>query len=115
MPVDGAFFHKAGNIIDTAIGVFCDIPATMAVYKECILRGWTTAFIDAGCIVSTPTCGPCLGGYMGILAEGERCVSTTNRNFVGRMGHVKSEVYLASPATAAASALTGCITDPRTV
>ena len=88
------------------------IPATMAVYKECILRGWTTAFIDAGCIVSTPTCGPCLGGYMGILAEGERCVSTTNRNFVGRMGHVKSEVYLASPATAAASALTGYITDP---
>ena len=91
------------------------IPATMAVYKECILRGWTTAFIDAGCIVSTPTCCPCLGGYMGILAEGERCVSTTNRNFVGRMGHVKSEVYLASPATAAASALTGYITDPRTV
>ena len=88
------------------------IPATMAVYKECILRGWTEAFIDAGCIVSTPTCGPCLGGYMGILAEGERCVSTTNRNFVGRMGHVKSEVYLASPATAAASALTGYITDP---
>ena len=91
------------------------IPATMAVYKECILRGWTTAFIDAGCIVSTPTCGPCLGGYMGILAAGERCVSTTNRNFVGRMGHVKSEVYPAAPATAAASALTGCITDPRTV
>ena len=91
------------------------IPATMAVYKECILRGWTTAFIDAGCIVSTPTCGPCLGGYMGILAAGERCVSTTNRNFVGRMGHVDSEVYLASPATAAASALTGCITDPREV
>ena len=91
------------------------IPATMAVYKECILRGWTTAFIDAGCIVSTPTCGPCLGGYMGILAEGERCVSTTNRNFVGRMGHVNSEIYLASPATAAASALTGHITDPREV
>ena len=91
------------------------IPATMAVYKECILRGYTEAFIDAGCIVSTPTCGPCLGGYMGILAEGERCVSTTNRNFVGRMGHVDSEVYLASPATAAASALTGYITDPREV
>ena len=88
------------------------IPATMAIYKECIRRGWTEAFIDAGCIVSTPTCGPCLGGYMGILAEGERCVSTTNRNFVGRMGHVESEVYLASPATAAASALTGHITDP---
>lgn len=91
------------------------IPATMAVYKECLLRGYTEDFVDAGCVVSTPTCGPCLGGYMGILAEGERCVSTTNRNFVGRMGHVKSEVYLASPATAAASALTGHITDPREV
>ena len=91
------------------------IPATMAVYRECIVRGYTTAFIDAGCIVSTPTCGPCLGGYMGILAQGERCVSTTNRNFIGRMGHVDSEVYLASPATAAASALTGYITDPREV
>ena len=91
------------------------IPATMAVYKECILRGYTEAFIDAGCIVSTPTCGPCLGGYMGILAAEERCISTTNRNFVGRMGHVDSEVYLASPATAAASALTGYITDPREV
>ena len=91
------------------------IPATMDVFKECIKRGYATAFIDAGCIISTPTCGPCLGGYMGILAEGERCVSTTNRNCVGRMGHVKSEVYLASPATAAASALTGYITDPRTI
>ena len=91
------------------------IPATMDVYKECILRGYTEAFVDAGCIVSTPTCGPCLGGYMGILAAGERCVSTTNRNFVGRMGHVDSEDYLASPATAAASALTGYITDPREV
>ena len=91
------------------------IPATMAVYKECLLRGYTEAFIDAGCIVSTPTCGPCLGGYMGILADHERCVSTTNRNFVGRMGHVTSVIYLASPATAAASALTGRITDPREV
>ena len=91
------------------------IPATMAVYKECLLRGYTEAFIDAGCIVSTPTCGPCLGGYMGILAAGERCVSTTNRNFVGRMGHTESEIYLASPATAAASALAGYITDPREV
>ena len=91
------------------------IPGTMAVYKECIKRGYTEAFIDAGCIVSTPTCGPCLGGYMGILAAGERCVSTTNRNFVGRMGHVDSEVYLASPATAAASAIAGTIADPRTI
>jgi len=88
------------------------IPGTMEIYRQCIKRGYTEAFIDAGCIVSTPTCGPCLGGYMGVLAEGERCVSTTNRNFVGRMGHVKSEVYLASPATAAASAITGYITDP---
>ena len=91
------------------------IPATMEVYRECLKRGYTEAFIDAGCIVSTPTCGPCLGGYMGILAAGEHCVSTTNRNFVGRMGHVDSEVYLASPATAAASALTGYLTDPREV
>ena len=89
------------------------IPGTMEIYKECLKRGYIEAFIDAGCIVSTPTCGPCLGGYMGILAEGERCISTTNRNFVGRMGHVKSEVYLASPATAAASAIAGYITDPE--
>jgi len=98
------------KIADGVRGII--IPGTMAIYKECIVRGWTEAFIDAGCVVSTPTCGPCLGGYMGILAEGERCISTTNRNFVGRMGHVKSEVYLASPAVAAASALTGYITDP---
>ncbi len=91
------------------------IPATMAIYKECLRRGYTESFIDAGCVVSTPTCGPCLGGYMGILAENERCVSTTNRNFVGRMGDISSEVYLASPYTAAASALTGTITDPREV
>lgn len=91
------------------------IPATMAIYKECLRRGYTESFIDVGCVVSTPTCGPCLGGYMGILAENERCVSTTNRNFVGRMGDISSEVYLASPYTAAASALTGTITDPREV
>ncbi len=96
-----------------ADGVRCIvIPGTMAIMREMSERGFITDFIDAGAIVSTPTCGPCLGGYMGILAEGERCISTTNRNFVGRMGHVKSEVYLASPATAAASALTGHITDP---
>ncbi len=99
-----------------APGVRCIIiPATMQIYRECVERGYVTAFIDSGAVVSTPTCGPCLGGYMGILAEGERCVATTNRNFVGRMGHVKSEVYLASPATAAASALTGCITAPKEV
>ena len=88
-----------------------DIPGTMQILRECVERGWYTAFIDAGAIVSTPTCGPCLGGYMGILAAGEKCVATTNRNFVGRMGHVESEVYLASPHTAAASALTGYITE----
>ena len=89
------------------------IPATMNIMRECSERGYITAFIDAGAVVSTPTCGPCLGGYMGILAKGERCISTTNRNFVGRMGHVESEVYLASPATAATSALTGHITCPK--
>ena len=104
---------KGRHIADGVRGII--IPATMEVYRTCIERGYTTAFVDAGCIVSTPTCGPCLGGYMGILAEGERGVSTTNRNFVGRMGHVNSEIYLASPATAAASALTGHITDPREV
>ena len=97
-----------------ADGVRCIIiPATQQIMKECVERGYVTAFIEAGAVVSTPTCGPCLGGYMGILAEGERCVATTNRNFVGRMGHVKSEVYLASPATAAQSALTGYITAPK--
>ena len=97
-----------------ADGIRCIIiPATQQIMKECVERGYVTAFIEAGAVVSTPTCGPCLGGYMGILAEGERCVATTNRNFVGRMGHVKSEVYLASPATAAQSALTGYITAPK--
>lgn len=88
------------------------IPATQEVYKECVHSGYMDIFIDAGCAVSTPTCGPCLGGHMGILAEGERCVATTNRNFVGRMGHVESEVYLASPAVAAASAIAGKIAGP---
>lgn len=97
-----------------ADGVRCIIiPATMQIMRECTERGYVTAFIDAGAVVSTSTCGPCLGGYMGILAAGERCIATTNRNFVGRMGHVESEVYLASPTTAAASALTGFITNPE--
>ena len=89
------------------------IPATQQIYKECIKLGYLDIFIDAGCVVSTPTCGPCLGGHMGILAAGERCVATTNRNFVGRMGHVESEVYLASPAVAAASAIAGKIAGPK--
>lgn len=89
------------------------IPATQQIYKECIKLGYLDTFIDAGCVVSTPTCGPCLGGHMGILAAGERCVATTNRNFVGRMGHTESEVYLASPAVAAASAIAGKISGPK--
>ncbi len=96
-----------------AQGIRCIIiPATQAVYLQAMEEGLLKIFIEAGAIVSTPTCGPCLGGYMGILAEGERCVSTTNRNFVGRMGHVDSEIYLASPAVAAASAVTGRISCP---
>lgn len=99
-----------------APGIRCIIiPATQSVYLQAMEEGLLRIFIKAGAIVSTPTCGPCLGGYMGVLAEGERCVSTTNRNFVGRMGHISSEIYLASPATAAASAITGRITDPRTI
>lgn len=88
------------------------MPATQEVYRQCMEKGYMEIFIDAECAVSTPTCGPCLGGHMGILAEGERCVATTNRNFVGRMGHVKSEVYLAGPAVAAASAIKGKIAGP---
>ena len=89
------------------------IPATQDIYLRAIEAGLVKIFIEAGCVVSTPTCGPCLGGHMGILAKGERAVATTNRNFVGRMGDVTSEVYLASPAVAAASALSGKISDPR--
>ena len=89
------------------------IPATQKIYKECVTLGYMEIFIDAGCAVSTPTCGPCLGGYMGILAEDEIAVATTNRNFVGRMGHVSSKIYLASPEVAAASAVMGRICDPK--
>ncbi len=91
------------------------IPATQAIYLQAVKEGLVETFIEAGAVVSTPTCGPCLGGYMGILAAGEKCVATTNRNFVGRMGHVDSEVYLASPAVAAASAVTGKISGPEEV
>ena len=89
------------------------IPATQEITLQAMKEGLLEIFIASGCAVSAPTCGPCLGGHMGVMAEGERCVSTTNRNFVGRMGHVKSEVILASPAVAAASAVAGCVADPR--
>jgi len=89
------------------------VPATPTIWKQAKDEGLFDIFYDAGCVISAPTCGACLGGFMGVLAEGEKCVSTTNRNFVGRMGHPKSEVYLASPATAAASAIEGEIADPR--
>ncbi len=91
------------------------IPGTQDVYEACMKEGITQTILDAGGVVSTPTCGPCLGGYMGILAKGERALSTTNRNFVGRMGDPESEVYLCNPAVAAASAITGYITDPQEV
>lgn len=91
------------------------IPATQNIYLECINRGYLETFIKAGAVVSTPTCGPCLGGHMGILAANEKCVSTTNRNFVGRMGHVTSEVYLSSPEVAAASAVRGILSTPQDI
>ncbi|MCG9479282.1 MAG: 3-isopropylmalate dehydratase large subunit [Actinomycetia bacterium] len=91
------------------------IPATQNIYLEAMRKGYLETFVEAGCVVSTPTCGPCLGGHMGILAEGERALSTTNRNFVGRMGHPQSEVYLCGPAVAAASAVTGKISTPEEV
>lgn len=91
------------------------VPATQAVYKQCIKEGLIDIFIDAGCAVNTPSCGPCMGGHMGVMAAGEKCVSTTNRNFVGRMGHVESLIYLASPEVAAASAIAGYIANPEKV
>ena len=99
-----------------AEGVRCIvIPATQQIYLEAMRAGYVETFINAGCAVSTPTCGPCLGGHMGVMAAGERCVSTTNRNFVGRMGDTSSEVILASPAVAAASAIAGCVADPSKI
>ena len=91
------------------------IPATQKIYKQCIKEGLLDIFVDAGCAVNTPSCGPCMGGHMGVMAAGEKCVSTTNRNFVGRMGHVDSLIYLASPEVAAASAIAGCIANPEKV
>ena len=126
LPENAHLAAESGDIaIDQVVigsctnGQFADMEAAaailQAVYMECIRQGWMETFVEAGCVVSTPTCGPCLGGHMGCMAAGERCVSTTNRNFVGRMGHVESEVYLASPAVAAASAITGRITHPKEV
>lgn len=104
---------KGKHIAD---GVRCIIiPATQSIYMECIRRGYIETFINAGCAVSTPTCGPCLGGYMGILAADEVAIATTNRNFVGRMGHITSKIYLSSPATAAASAIKGYICSPEEI
>lgn len=91
------------------------VPATQKIYKQCIEEGLLEIFVDAGCAVNTPSCGPCMGGHMGVMAAGEKCVSTTNRNFVGRMGHVDSLIYLASPEVAAASAIAGCIANPEKV
>ena len=111
--------RKAAEILKgkhVAKGMRCIIiPATQKIYMQAMEEGLLKTFIEAGAVISTPTCGPCLGGYMGILAEGEKCVSTTNRNFVGRMGHITSEIYLASPAVAAASAITGKISSPDEV
>ena len=92
-----------------------DFPATQKIYHDALKNGTLSTLVEAGCVISAPTCGPCLGGHMGILAAGERCVSTTNRNFIGRMGHVESEVYLASPEVAAASAILGKISAPEEV
>ena len=108
---EAAAILKGRKVAD---GVRCIvIPATQQIYLDAMAEGLVADFIQAGAVVSTPTCGPCLGGHMGVMAEGERTVSTTNRNFVGRMGHVTSEIILASPAVAAASAIAGCVADPR--
>lgn len=110
---EAAAIMKGKKVAD---GIRCIvIPATQEIYMQCIKEGLAEIFIEAGAAVSTPTCGPCLGGHMGVLAPGERAISTTNRNFVGRMGHVTSEVVLASPAVAAASAIAGVIADPATI
>ena len=99
--------RKVGAGVRTII-----IPGTQSIYLEAVRRGWVEQFVEAGAVVSTPTCGPCLGGHMGVLAAGERAVATTNRNFVGRMGHPESDVYLSGPAVAAASAIKGELAHP---
>ncbi len=109
-----AYQIMKGNRVAKGLRVIM-IPATQAIWLEANRNGWLSTFVEAGAVVSAPTCGPCLGGHMGILAKGERCLATTNRNFVGRMGHPESEVLLSGPAVAAASALTGVVTDPVAV
>ena len=101
-----------GKKVDDIVRVMV-VPATQKIYLQCILEGILETFVEAGCAVNTPSCGPCMGGHMGVLAKGEKCVSTTNRNFVGRMGDVESLIYLASPETAAASAIAGYIANPE--
>lgn len=108
--IEAAEIFKGKKVADHVRAII--IPATQKIYLDAMEMGLLKTFIEAGCVVSTPTCGPCLGGHMGILAKGERCVATTNRNFVGRMGHIESEIYLASPAVAAASAIAGKIAPP---
>ena len=103
-----------GHTVHTDVRVMV-VPATQKIYKQCIQEGLMDIFVDAGCAVNTPSCGPCMGGHMGVMAAGEKCVSTTNRNFVGRMGHVDSLIYLASPEVAAASAIAGYIANPEKV
>jgi 3-isopropylmalate/(R)-2-methylmalate dehydratase large subunit len=112
--METAFEFLKGRKVAKGLRVII-IPATQAIWLEASRKGWLEAFVEAGAAVSTPTCGPCLGGHMGILAKGERCLATTNRNFVGRMGHPESEVLLSGPAVAAASALTGEVTDPASI
>lgn len=110
---EAAAIMKGRKVAD---GIRCIvIPATQEIYMQCLKEGLAEIFVEAGAALSTPTCGPCIGGHMGVLASGERAISTTNRNFVGRMGHVKSEVILASPAVAAASAIAGVIADPAAI
>jgi len=103
-----------GNVVHDNVRVMV-VPATQEVFRDCVTEGLMEIFIDAGCAVNTPSCGPCMGGHMGVMAAGEKCVSTTNRNFVGRMGHVESKIYLASPEVAAACAIKGYIVGPESV
>ncbi len=102
--------HKVADNVRVMV-----VPATQKIFLQCITEGLAEIFVESGCAFNTPSCGPCMGGHMGVMAKGERCVSTTNRNFVGRMGDTESYIYLASPETAAASAIAGVIANPETI